>query len=361
MNIQSVIATCKQLYLSVCKRNSLSLLTLVLVVSLNTCCSAEDGPQAADLVVDNQPIDITAEKYQSLFHELEEEHHFSKEQLAELFTDLRIDRKVLQLMDRQWEAKPYYLYRPLFITPMTITIGKQSLALYQSLFDRVEQEYGVNREIIVAIWAIESRFGTSQGNFDLIQTLNTLFAAYPRRSDFFRKELINFLILCRDNNIDPHSVKGSYAGAFGQAQFMPSSFNAYAVDFDGDNRRDLINSLPDIFASIANYLKKFGWVLNAPVIAEIGNSLKNETLNTAYKNGRTELLDWRSIAEAQKTMLPRPPQDSRLCIVGLDLSPQEGGGMRFIAGYPNFRAITEYNHSEKYAMAVAEMAEAFKN
>jgi membrane-bound lytic murein transglycosylase B len=323
--------------------------------------SAEEGPLAADLVTDNQPIDISTEKYQRLLQELEEDHHFSKQQLTDFFSGLRIDRKVLQLMDRQGEAKPYYQYRPLFVTPTAIAVGKQSLVLYQTLFDRIEREFGVDREVIVAIWGIETRFGTSQGNFKLIRTLNTLFAAYPRRSDFFRTELINFLILCRDNKIAPQSVKGSYAGAFGQAQFMPSSFNQHAVDFDGDNRRDLINSLPDIFASIANYLSKFGWTLDAPVYAEIGTVLNSETLTTAYQTGRKGLVDWQTLTETQQIDLPRPPLESRLSIVGLEVAPQEGGGLRFVAGYPNFQAITEYNHSDKYAMAVTELAEALKN
>lgn len=323
--------------------------------------SAADEPAAADLVTDNQPIDINSRKYLDLFEELEEVHRFPKQELTRLFAGTRIDRKVLQLMDRQAEAKPYYQYRPLFITPTTITLGKQSLHLYRPIFDRIEKEFGVNREYIVAIWGIESKFGMNQGNFELFQSLNTLFAAYPRRSDFFRIELINFLILCRDNQIDPRSVKGSYAGAFGQAQFMPSSFNEYGVDFDGDNRRDLINSLPDIFASIANYLKRFGWVLDAPVYAEIGKVLHSEELTATYNSGRKGMVDWQTLAATQKIAIPQPPGESRLNIIGLELSPQDGGGMRFIAGYPNFQAITEYNHSGKYAMAVTEMAEAIKN
>lgn len=337
------------------------MISLLLVMLTGIARSAEDGPLAADLVTDNQPIDLSTEKYQRLLQELEEVHHFSKQQLTDLFSGLRIDRKVLQLMDRQGEAKPYYQYRPLFVTPAAIAVGKQSLVLYQTLFDRIEKEYGVDREVIVAIWGIETRFGTSQGNFKLIRTLNTLFAAYPRRSDFFRTELINFLVLCRDNQIAPQSIKGSYAGAFGQAQFMPSSFIQYAVDFDGDNRRDIINSLPDIFASIANYLNKFGWALDTPVYAEIGTALNSEALTAAYQSGRKGLVDWQTLAETQKIDLPRPPRESRLALVGLELAPQEGGGMRFIAGYPNFQAITEYNHSDKYAMAVTELAEALKN
>lgn len=321
---------------------------------------AEELPKAADLVVDDQPIDLNSEKYQRLFQELAEEHHFKKEEMEVLFRGLKIDRKVLELMDKQWEAKPYYEYWPRFITYSVIAKGKQSLAQYRQLFDQIEAEFGVDREVIVAIWAIESRFGFNQGGFNLFRTLNTLFDKYPRRSDFFRKELINFLLLCRDNQIKPLSVNGSYAGAFGQAQFMPSSFNAYGVDFDGDNRRDLINSVADIFASIANYLKNFGWRLDAPVFAELGKHLNSEQLRETINKGDQGLLDWRLIAKTQQRPIPRPPENGKLTIVELELSPKDGGGMRYVAGYPNFRAITEYNHSNKYAMAVSEMAEAFK-
>jgi membrane-bound lytic murein transglycosylase B len=324
-------------------------------------CIADTAQKAADIVVDNQPIDLSSKGYEQLFQELEEQYHFSKQELQSLFNGLQGDRRVLVLMDRQGEAKPYYKYWPLFITPSGVAKGKQSLKQYRLLFDRIEAEFGVDREYIVAIWGIESRFGFNQGGFNLFRTLNTLFAMYPRRSDFFRQELINFLVLCRDNAMDPLSINGSYAGAFGQAQFMPSSFNAYAVDFDGDNRRDLVNSMADVFGSIANYLKNFGWTLHAPVYAEIGDELHSEQLINTYKMGRKGLIDWRVVAETQRVTLPRPPQNKKLSLVGLEQSPQDGGGLRFFAGYPNFQAITEYNHSNKYAMAVSEMAEMFKN
>ena len=321
--------------------------------------SENNQPKAADLVTDKQLIDLNSSKYQTFFTELIQEYKFTQDELNTLFKGVNIDQNVLKLMDKQWEGKPYYEYSPLFITPKVINDGKKYLKRYHELFDHIEGVYGVNREVIVAIWGIESRFGSNQGGFNLFRTLNTLFDAYPRRSDFFRKELINYIILCKNNGLDPLKVKGSYAGAFGQAQFMPSSYNAYAVDFDGDSRRDLISSMPDIFASIANYLKTFGWTLNAPVYEEIGNSLKSSKLIAAHAKGRTARVDWRYVATTQNVDLPRPPAKGQLSIIGLDLSPKDGGGMRYVAGYSNFHAITEYNHSHKYAMAVSEMAESF--
>ena len=333
---------------------------VLLLLAVTATAEEQTAPSAADAVADDQPIDIASPLYQDLFAELQRQHGFSSAELQKVFGDLRINRKVLQLMDRQGEAKPYYQYRANFITSAILAIGKQQLAVHQTLFDRIEAQYGVNREVIVAIWAMETRFGTNQGTFGLWQTLNTLFAAYPRRSLFYRGELIDFLLLCRRHGLDPQRIKGSYAGAFGQAQFMPSSYNKYAVDFDGDGRPDLVRSYPDIFASIANYLQVFGWIRDTPLFCELGRDLQSPDLVKVLQEGRTGRIDWRRVAALQQMALPPSPQDLPLSLVALELAPQQGGGMRYVAGYPNFQVITEYNHSSKYAMAVAEMAKALK-
>lgn len=291
---------------------------------------------------------------------MREKYNFSQTELDALFQGVAIDRKVLELMDRQWEAKPYYEYWPLFITPTVIATGKQKLKEHKLLLDRIEAEIGVDREFVIAIWGVESRFGANHGKYGVFQTLNTLFDAYPRRSSFFRQQLLHFLLLCRENQLDPLTVKGSYAGAFGQTQFIPSSFQEYAVSFDGDSRRDVFNSTDDILASIANYLHRFKWVLNAPVYAEIGHSLLSDKLIQANLKGRKGLVDWREVAAIQGVNLPRSPQDSGLTITGLEIHPLAGGGFRYIAGYPNFQAITAWNNSSRYAMAVSELADALK-
>ena len=318
------------------------------------------NPKAADLVKDGQPIDLNQKKYQQLFTELKETHGFTDQQLQSIFQGQQISKRVLELMDKQWEAKPYYKYSPLFITDKNIAAGKKKVLEHKELLDKIEAKFGVDREIVVAVWSIETRYGTHQGSFNVLQTLNTLFDAYPRRSSFFRKQLVHFLVLCKENDVDPATIQGSYAGAFGQTQFIPSSFRTYAVSFDGDSRRDVWNSIPDVLASIANYLKHFHWTLRAPIYAELGPTLNDQRLIAAKLKGRKGRVDWAVVRDVQKPDLDPSPQDRPLSIVGLELQPDGQDAYRYIAGYPNFQAITEWNHSNRYAMAVTELAEGIR-
>lgn len=349
---------CHNFNLLVFLRNFFSFSLLCLILGI-PAFAQEVVLEAADLVRNTQQIDVSDKKYQDLFAELIKDHGFTTSELLSIFNNVSINTKVLQLMDKQWEAKPYHQYRPRFITPRVISEGKKHLSEFEQLFDRIEAQFGVNRKYIVAIWAIESRYGTHQGNFSVFRSLNTLFSAYPRRSEYFRNELINFIVLCRVNNLDLLEIKGSYAGAFGQAQFMPSSYLHSAIDFDNDNRVDLIHSHADIFASIANYLKKSGWIFNGPVYAEIGNSLNSELLNNEFKKGRNGRVDWRLVAKLQNRSIPRAPKDSKLSIIALNHMNNGNEELLYYSGYKNFQAITEYNHSHKYAMVVSELAQEY--
>lgn len=331
---------------------------LVVVLALLPTAVQAGKKKAADLVKDGQPIDLQQEKYRQLFQELRDKHHFREDELKRYFNGLTISKRVLELMDRQWEARPYYKYYPLFITPKNILQGRKKLQQHRELLDRIEEAFGVDREVVIAIWAIESRFGSHQGKFNVLQTLNTLFDAYPRRSRFFRTQLVHFLLLCRENGIDPKSVKGSYAGAFGQTQFIPSSFRAYAVSFDGNEQRDVWHSVPDILASIANYLKRYHWTLRAPIYVELGHELRDPRLIAAQLKGRKGRVAWDIVRQAQGIDIPPSPGNRPLSIVALELGPKSAHRIRYVAGYPNFQAITEWNHSNRYAMAVAELAEA---
>lgn len=329
----------------------------IFVVFLPAIGIPEDSkPQAADLVEDGQLIDLSSPRYKGLFKELRLKHNFSQKELDQMFKGVAVKKRVLELMDTQWEAKPYHQYYPRFITRKAIRKGRKLLKKHKSLLDKVEKDIGVEREIVVAIWGIESQFGLHKGAFKMFRTLNSMFDAYPRRRDFYRKQLIEYLLLCRENNVDPLSVTGSYGGAFGQTQFIPSSFREYAVDFDGDGKRDVWNSTPDVLASIANYLHKFNWSFGAPIYWELGNKLKESKLEEAYKKGRKGLVPWQVVKKVQDVDMQPPPGNKAVTIVGLEL---EDGGMRYVAGYPNFQAITKWNNSNRYAMAVTELANSF--
>ncbi|MDH4318165.1 MAG: lytic murein transglycosylase [Desulfobulbaceae bacterium] len=326
------------------------------------CSAATNNGQlkAADLVEEGQLIDLRSDKYILLFRELKQKHHFTEKELADTFQGLTISKKVLEYMDRPWEAMPYHKYSNLFITQENITKGRELLDRYKSLFDKVEAKFGVDREIVLAIWAIETKYGSNQGSFGVLRTLNTLFDAYPRRSDFFRKQLIHFLLLCRENNVEPREIQGSYAGAFGQTQFIPSSFRAYAVNFDENPSKDVWNSVPDVLASIANYLHQHHFVLGKPIYAEIGNELRDPRLVTAFEEGRKSRVTWEVVHEAQEKNIPPAYGNAQISVVGLELAPPAQPDMRYVIGYDNFIAITEWNHSNRYAMAVAELAEHFR-
>jgi membrane-bound lytic murein transglycosylase B len=318
---------------------------------------AATQPTAAKRIKDGQAIDLADPSYQVLFEELTVEHGFTRQELGKMFSGVTLKKRILELMDAQWEAKPYYQYAPLFITKKNIRKAKNVLSRHRTLLDRVEEQFGVDRAVIIAIWGIESRFGANQGGFNVFQALNTLFAAYPRRSQFFRGELIAFLLLCREEAIDPRTIVGSYAGAFGQTQLMPSSFRRHAVSFDGDSKRDVWHSTPDILASIANYLKHYNWTMYSPLYADIGYELRDSRLIAAQLQGRKGLVSPALIRMSQQVDIPPSPGNNPLSIVALELKPGSDHLYRYVAGYPNFQVITEWNHSNRYAMVVSEFAE----
>lgn len=327
------------------------------LVSRPGILQAAQATPAVEQAETSRPIDLHAQRYRQLFRELTKKYNFKQKQLEQLFAGVTISDRALELMENQAQTPPLARYLKLLLAPALVIAARQQMVDHKALLDRIEHRFGVDRQYVIAIWAIESKFGKRPGQFNVFRTLNTFFAAYPRRSAFYRAQLIQFLLLCRENSLDPKTIKGSYAGAFGQTQFMPASYRQYAVSFDGDDRRDVFNSIPDILASIANYLKRFHWVLHAPVYVDIGRSLKSQLLRQAHLQGLHELVPWRRVADDQGIELPRPPDDKPLAILDMAISPLLGGGSRYIAAYPNFRAITSWNNSIDYAMTVAMLAQ----
>jgi membrane-bound lytic murein transglycosylase B len=282
---------------------------------------------------------------------------YGRDELAALLGQARYQQGIIDAMNRPFEAKPWRDYRRLFLTPERIDGGVAFVREHASLLKQAEAAYGVPPAVIAAIIGIETNYGGTLGEHRVIDALSTLGFAYPRRAGFFSKELGEFLRLVREERIDPLSAKGSYAGAVGLPQFIPSSYRAYAVDFDGDDRRDLWGSHADVVGSVGNYLALHGWQRGAPVAARAALSAGRPSgVPIAGKRpARPETTLARlaavGVEPAPGTLAPAPAADARAALLELD-----GDEPEYWLGFGNFYAITRYNHSNLYAMAVFQLS-----
>ncbi|HEX6928415.1 MAG TPA: lytic murein transglycosylase B, partial [Gammaproteobacteria bacterium] len=218
-------------------------------------------PSAA--IAGNETGDATAD-YRShpdfpAFAEKLETQGFTRTELDRMFDGVAKQQKIIDAISRPAESKDWHEYEPIFLTEARIGGGVEFWNAHADLLARAEREYGVDAGVIVAIIGVETFYGRITGSWRVIDALATLGFDYPPRSSFFRSELEHFLLLAREEAIEPQTVSGSYAGAMGGGQFMPSSYREYAVDFDGDGKRDLWNSWADVIGSVANYLSRHGW------------------------------------------------------------------------------------------------------
>ena len=269
-------------------------------------------------------------------------------------------QSIVNAMSRPAErVKPWKDYRPIFITDARIAGGRRFLAEHREALQKVEDDTGVPKQYIVAIIGVETAYGRITGSFDVLDALYTLGFHYPslgnpereaRRGAFFRDELAQSLLLAREEGIDIPTRKGSYAGAMGWGQFMPSSYRAYAKDGDGDGRRDLFNSLPDVFASIANYFVAHGWQPGQPVVARAaadeGAAFVPPDLEPRYGLAELGAKGFRPMAANG--------HDAPATLVTLE----GAAGTEHWLGFKNFYVITRYNRSPMYALAVHQLAEA---
>jgi membrane-bound lytic murein transglycosylase B len=263
---------------------------------------------------------------------------------------------ILEAMEKPAEkAKPWYEYRPIFLTERRIREGTEFWLAHRQELDRGSVRSGVPPEILAAILGVETYYGRLTGSYRVIDALATLAFDYPPRSKFFTDELGQYLLLTRELHLDPLSVKGSYAGAMGAPQFMPSNYRRFAVDADADGRIDLWSNWSDVCASVGNYLKEHGWNEGEPVLSE-----------ASVDPAKAETLDGRKLAleETVGSLKAKGvdfdssslPADAPALLIAAD----EPDGVHWRVGYNNFYAITRYNHSALYAMAVYELAAAVK-
>lgn len=289
------------------------------------------------------------------------EHDLDRNRLAGLFSRLTPDQKVLDLISRPAEKTlTWKEYRPIFLTPQRIAAGVAFVEEHTELLERAEQEYGVPAEIIAAIIGVETFYGKITGTFAVLEALATLAFDYPRRAEFFRKELTEFILLAEGEDWPVASVKGSYAGAMGMPQFIASSYRQYAVDFDSDGERDLFTSPADIIGSVANYLDRHGWIESAPVaeqwlpadgISRAMSDLVTESLLPSHDAQTLRDLDFASEQLDQGTA-----GGQKVSVMVLNGADSE----ELWVGYANFYVITRYNHSRLYAMAVFQLADAIR-
>ena len=285
-----------------------------------------------------------------LVNKMVAEDGFSESELAQILSGAQIDQKTLELMDRQWESQPWYKYRNIFINDNRINKGVEFWTTYKGLLERAEREYGVSQEIIVALIGVETHYGTRIGDKRVLDSLVTLSAAYPRRSEFFSSELRTFLQMTRKERIAPEDVVGSFAGAIGIPQFMPTSYEAYAVDFNGNGQRDLVNETADAIGSVANYLKIHGWTAGQDIYASIPR-MPESGLPLVSKRAKPK----HSLANIQAAGITFDAARGSSKAAVLRLA--EETRKRYFVGYRNFYAITRYNPSVNYAMAVTELSE----
>ena len=225
--------------------------------------------------------DFEHPKYELIQKALVEEHNFSAEEIKLIIGQAEKQQKIIDSMNSPAEFTwTWDRYRKLFIEPKRIKNGKIFIKKNLETLERAEAHFGVPKEVITAILGVETRYGKIMGSYRVLDALSTLSFDYPRRSNFFSQELINLLLLARENDLDIFKLKGSYAGAMGYGQFIPSSYRAYAVDFDNDGSVDLLNSVEDAIGSIGNYLYQHGWKSNYPIIWEVDNSFEGSNLDS---------------------------------------------------------------------------------
>ena len=267
-----------------------------------------------------------------LINELVNEHNFEENFVKEVLSDAKKKQKIIDSISKPAEFTwTWDRYKKLFIEEKRIKNGKIFISNNIRVLEKAEKDFGVPKEVITAIIGVETRYGKIQGSYRVIDSLLTLGFDYPRRSKFFRKELVNFFLLTRENELDILEIKGSYAGAMGYGQFISSSYRAYAIDYDGDGSADLFNSVDDAIGSVANYLYIHGWKREGDIVYE------------AFPNNVRKVFK---------------PSDELSKFIPLSFN-ENGKDINFI-GDDNFIAITKYNISHFYAMAVYYLSEELK-
>jgi membrane-bound lytic murein transglycosylase B len=298
-------------------------------------------------------FDLSRPEIKTFIDEVARRNSLSRAQLRKLLAKAQPQPKIIELISKPAErVVEWWEYRNLFVTEERISLGAQFWQEHREDLERIAAERGVAPEYIVAIIGVETKYGRIMGRYRVLDALATLAFDYPARGEFFRRELEEFVLLSREESLDPLTALGSYAGAMGAAQFMPSSYRKYAVDSGDDKRRDLWQDWGDVFASVANYFREFGWEPGGPVLADADLDpdptftidTRNRSLNETVESLRAQGVQTRTDAA------PTTPV--------LLVSAEQRDGPAYRVGFKNFEVITQYNRSARYAMAVNDLAQA---
>jgi len=293
---------------------------------------------------------VTLPDIPEFIDEMVAKHQFKRTELESLFEHAEHRPDVIDAITRPATIKPWTEYRAAFVNQKRISLGVEFWKKYRVTLHRASRKYGVPEEIIVAIIGVETIYGQNAGSFRAIDALTTLAFDYPRRADFFRSELENYLLLARDQDFDLLAVRSSYAGALGIPQFMPSSYRNYAVDFNGNHKIDLLHEDRDAIGSVANYMKSYGWIRDEPVAKLVTVS---EQMCVGDSLIPRSLADW---ADAGIVPVKKVAYDKPVRLMDFTLAD----GKEFWLAFNNFEVITKYNNSDFYAMSVLQLAEAIK-
>jgi membrane-bound lytic murein transglycosylase B len=285
-----------------------------------------------------------------------EKYGFDRDELIELFAQAQYQQSIVDAMERPAErVKPWYAYRAIFITDKRISGGVEFWHQNRETLERVRRDHGVDPAIVVAIIGVETSYGRITGNYRVLDALATLAFDYPKRSEFFTRELEQFLLLSREQRRDARELRGSYAGAMGYGQFMPSSYRAYAIDYNGDGLADIWNNPVDAIGSVANYFVRHGWRADGPVaapaVARVGYDASKVNVLAKPVLGPDELAAM-GFTLAATPAAGAPATDA----TAFPLELEGAEGAEFWLAYDNFYVITRYNHSHRYAMAVYQLS-----
>tara|TARA_B100001029_G_scaffold164400_1_gene155234 strand:- start:12603 stop:13631 length:1029 start_codon:yes stop_codon:yes gene_type:complete len=314
---------------------------------------------------------------QEIIKELVSKYNFDKNFVIKTLQSAKKQDKILESMSAPAEFTwTWDRYKKLFLEENRIANGKKFISENLELFEKVEREFGVPKEIITSILGVETRYGKIKGSYKVLDSLSTLGFDFPRRSKFFKSELIQFFILTRENNFDISSIKGSYAGAMGYGQFISSSYRAYAIDYDGDGYADLFNSVPDAVASIANYLKIHGWKKDGAIVTQVELNKVNKTYE--YKDNFKKFIPLYFSEVSEEEYIVKKGDSLESIALGNNLKLEELVSLNnlkktatlksgqilllkkskdlYFIGDDNFIAITKYNRSHFYAKAVYDLS-----